>query len=301
MAILQEKRLKALTFIGVIVAVTIYTYTTEYLTDKGYKVGNIMTIRGTTALILGCIAGLIFKMKLTPNEFKPQVIRFFINGFASYFSVLSFVYLSATTIGLINRLDIPALILLAIIIGQKKSANQFWLSVWTMIIIGFLAINAQFLDEKPLGFLFAFINVFLISAGYLLVQKTSRSESPVTLNNVFSFSNIIFGLSITFLKNDPLLVKIADLPMIIMGATGQLAIYIFAVKLYQWYSVEKARLPYILTTISIAIFEMIYEHKVFNLSHLTLLLIISGLLLTIILNPGIPRLNFSSQLKRFVK
>lgn len=301
MAFLQEKRIKILTFIGVIVAVTLYTYSTEYLTDRGYGVGNIMTIRGTSALLFGCIIGLTGGLKLFPNQLRPQVIRFFVNGFASYLSVLSFIYLSATTIGLINRLDIPALILLAIVIGQQKSTTQFWLSLWTIIIIGFLAFDAKFLNEEPIGFLFAFLSVFLVSAGYLLVQNTSQKESPITLNNVFSLSNLVFGLVIMLLKGETFLFKPIDIPIIILGAAGQIAIYYMAVRLYSWYSVEKARLPYILATVSIALVEMIYEGKVFNINQIGLFLIIVGLLFTIIFNPGTPRLNLSSKIRRILK
>lgn len=301
MFVIQDKKYKWLVFVIVIIAVTFYTYSVEILTDKGYKASNIMVLRGSTALLLGILGGVLQKKRIIPYQWRPQIARFFLNGFSSFFAILSFTYLSASTVSLMNRLDIPALIIIATLLGQPKSNAQFWLSIWTIIIIVFMALDAKFIDEKPIGFVFAFLNVAIISIGYLLVQKSSQTENAYILNNVFSISNIVFGLSISFIVGNSIYLNPSDLWVILLGAIGQLTIYTVAITLYSWFSVEGARFPYLLAALLITIVEMIYENKFFGISQLGLFLITTGILFTIILNPKTPDLNLRTTLKRFIK
>lgn len=301
MFVIQDKKYKWLVFVIVIIAVTLYTYSVEILTDKGYKASNIMVLRGSAALLLGLIGGLLQKRRIIPNHWQTQIARFFLNGFSSFFAILSFTYLSASTVSLMNRLDIPALIIIATLIGQPKSNAQFWLSIWTIIIIVFMALDAKYIDEEPIGFIFAFLNVAIISIGYLLVQKSSQTENAYILNNVFSISNIVFGLCISFVAGNSIYLNPEDLWVILLGAIGQLTIYTVAITLYSWFSVEGARFPYLLAALLITIVEMIYENKFFGISQLGLFLITTGILFTIILNPKTPDFNLRTTLKRFIK
>jgi len=273
---------------GIILAVTFYTYSIEALTDRGYKSSQIMILRGLVALIFGIAISLFKRHSLLPVAWKPQVIRFLAIGIASYFSIVSFAYLSASTVALINRLDIPFLIFLSVFLGQRKSNLQFWLSIWTVIIITFLAVDARFIDEEVIGFLYAFGSIILISIGYFLVQKSSNSENSILLCNVFSLSNIIIGFTVLYFNKHNLKFNIGDVWILIISAISQLLIYTLTIKLYRWIDIEKARLPSVLAVLTIMILEMIFEHKFFSISQIGLSLIIIGLLVTIILNPKTP-------------
>ena len=282
---------KWLIYFGIILSVTFYTYSVEALTDRGYSAPNIMTIRGALALLLGLIYSLIRREQLFPKKWKPQFARFFANGFASYLSIVSFIYLSASTVALLNRLDIPFLIFLSVFMGHKKSNLQFWLSIWTVLIITFLAIDARFIDEEVIGFVFAFGSVFLTSVGYLLVKQSSNHETPILICNVFSFSNLVIGIVILFYTGQYFKFSFSDLWIIIIGALSQLFMYALTVTLYRWFDIEKARIPFVIAALSIMLLEMIFEHKIFSISQIGLSLIITGLLVTIILNPQTPTKN----------
>lgn len=288
MPISKNENIKWLIGIGIILSVTFYTYTVEALTDRGYSAPNIMILRGAVALLFGITYSLIKGVSLFPKKWKPQIARFFTNGFASYLSIISFIYLSASTVALVNRLDIPFIIFLSVFTGQRKSNLQFWLSIWTVVIITFLAIDARFIDEEAIGFVYAIVSVFLISIGYLLVKKSSNDENSILICNVFSLSNLVIGIIILYYNGHNLKFSFTDLWILIIGALSQLFIYTLTVTLYRWFNIEKARLPFVISALSIMLLEMIFEHKYFSISQIGLSLIITGLLATIILNPQTP-------------
>ncbi|MFX5574569.1 hypothetical protein ABTD77_19205, partial [Acinetobacter baumannii] len=94
--------------------------------------------RGAIALILGIIGACLKRYSLFPESWKPQIARLIFNGLASYLLVSSFTYLSASTVSLISRIDVPFLIFLSVYLGKEKSDLQFWLSVWCVLVILFL-------------------------------------------------------------------------------------------------------------------------------------------------------------------
>lgn len=288
MPISKNENIKWLISIGIILSVTFYTYTVEALTDRGYSAPNIMILRGAVALLFGITYSLIKGASLFPKKWKPQIVRFFTNGFASYLSIISFIYLSASTVALVNRLDIPFIIFLSVFTGQRKSNLQFWLSIWTVVIITFLAIDARFIDEEAIGFVYAIVSVFLISIGYLLVKQSSNNENSILICNVFSLSNLIIGIIILYYSGHNLKFSLTDIWILIIGALSQLFIYTLTVTLYRCFNIEKARLPFVIAALSIMLLEMIFEHKYFSISQIGLSLIITGLLVTIILNPQTP-------------
>ncbi|MGL1301984.1 hypothetical protein ACSTKJ_00155, partial [Vibrio parahaemolyticus] len=77
-------------------SVTIFNYSTEYLTDHSFSIAQIMIYRGAIALILGIIGACLKRYSLFPESWKPQIARLIFNGLASYLLVSSFTYLSAS-------------------------------------------------------------------------------------------------------------------------------------------------------------------------------------------------------------
>jgi Na+/melibiose symporter-like transporter len=66
---------------------------------------------------------------------------------------------------------------------------------------------------------------------------------------------------------------------------SQFGIYILSVQLYKWYNVEQARLPYVVATFTIYFLEIVLGKREFDLKQLLLLMIITGMIITTIINP----------------
>lgn len=84
------------------------------------------------------------------------------------------------------------------------------------------------------------------------------------------------------------MLHLQDLWIFAVGAVSQIVMYSMAIFLYRWFDVEKARLPHVLATLVILVLEMLMEQKYFSISQIGLTLLITGMLITIILNPNSP-------------
>lgn len=284
-------RSKSTTFILLVLSIITYNYCVELLTDAGVPAEQIMFYRGGSALILGIMVGLMSNYSLYPKSPKIHIARLLLNAASSYLTILSFSYLSASTVVLVGRTDIPILIFFSVISGIRKSNLQFWLSIWTVSVIIFLAMDAKFIDEEPIGFLFAFASVFMTSMGYWLVKKASANDNIYVISNVFSFANLCFGAILILSRNGSFAVDASNYWIFLLSGITQLGTYYFGISMYKWYNVEQARIPFIAAGFFIMILEMIVEHKIFSTSQIALSLLITGMLLTIVLDPASPNKN----------
>lgn len=276
-------------FFLVILSTSFYIYTIKEMSNRGYSTSENMIFRGVLCLFVGIIASKIKGYKIIPKNKKTQIIRFFSSGFASYFYTASFAFLNASTIALLGRLDIPFLLVFVALFsnqgGSKKSSLQFWLSIWTIIIVSFIALSGNFYNENSLGYFYAFTSIILIALGYIFMKNSAGKENIIVLSNVFSLSNLVFGLALLFINGENLHFDLADIWIFVLYALSQFGIYILSIQLYKWYNVERARLPYVVATFTIFFLEIVLGKREFDLIQFLLLLIITGMIVTIIMNP----------------
>lgn len=275
--------------IAVLVIVAINNNVTEYLTGAGYPAPLILVSNGAIALLLNCTVCSFTKQRMFPRNWKFQLLRLFNNGISLLLIYESFRYLSAGSVGLIQRTDIPFVIMLSFFIGQRRSSMQFWLSLWTIFMIVFLIIDARMIDEDPFGFVLAFAGVILISGSYIMVTKSAAVESPYILSNVNSIGMTLVGTVMMFIKGYSWHISTEHIWIFCTGGLMVFAIYVVAVRLYIWYKPERARFPYILGALGTAVVEMIVEGKVYPASQIALIILISGMIMTISLNAPTPR------------
>lgn len=286
---MKEKYYKTLITIIVLLIVGINNNVTEYLTGEDYPAPLIMIFYGTVAFILNCIVGPLTKNAILPKQWKFQLYRMVNNGISALLIFVSFKYLSAGSVSLVQRTDIPFVILLCIFIGDRRSSLQFWLSIWTILTILFLIVTAPLIDEKPIGFVYAFLGVTLLSSSYIMVQRTATIETPYTLSIVNSIGMILVGTIAMFINHYSWHIASKDIWIFFLGGIMLFLLYVVAVRLYVWYKPERARFPFILGAIATAIIEMIVEHKVYSIELIALILLISGMIMTISLNATTPR------------
>jgi drug/metabolite transporter (DMT)-like permease len=285
----RKNIIKWVVLLSVILSMSIYVYTIKEMSVRGYSTSENMILRGLFCLSVGVIASKIKGYELIPQNKKTQIFRFFASGFASYFFTASFAYLKASTIALIIRLDIPFLLVLVTLFTNqsknKKSSLQFWLSIWSILIISFITFSGNFSDENPLGYVYAFTSVILIALGYLFMKNSAGKENIFVLSNIFSLSNLLFGLTLLFLNDENIHFELNDIWVFILYTLSQFGIYILSIQLYKWYDVERARLPYVFATFIIFFMEIILGKRAFDIEQFILSIIITGMIITIILNP----------------
>jgi hypothetical protein len=273
----------------VIFSTSSYVFTIKEMSNRGYSTSENMILRGAICLFIGVVVSKVKGYKLVPKNKKTQVFRFFTSGFASYFYTTSFIFLNASTIALLGRLDIPFLLILVTLFTnqkeKKKSSLQFWLSFWTIIVVSYIALTGNFGGEKPVGYVYAFISIILIALGYLFMKNSAGKENVIVLSNVFSLSNLVFGLVLLFISGEKFHFNVTDTWLFIGYALSQFGVYILSIQLYKCYDVERARLPYVFAAFALFFTEVILGRREFDLNQLILLVIITGMIVTIIMNP----------------
>lgn len=278
-------------FLLAILSTSTYIYTIKEMSNRNYSTSENMIYRGFLCLFIGIVVSKVKGYKIIPQNKKTQIIRFFSSGFASYFYTASFAFLNASTIALLGRLDIAFLLILVALFSNqkenKKSSLQFWLSIWTIIIVSFVTFSGSFHNEKPLGYFYAFTSIILIALGYVFMKNSAGKENIIVLSNVFSLSNLIFGLSLFFINGEKLNFDLKDSWIFVLYAISQFGIYLLSIQLYKWYNVERARLPYVVATFVIYFLEVVLAKREFDLTQFIFLLIITGMIITIIINPKI--------------
>ena len=123
--------------------------------------------------------------------------------------------------------------------------------------------------------------------GYVVRKNSAGKENIIVLSNVFSLSNLIFGLSLFLINGEKLNFDLKDSWIFVLYSISQFAIYLLSIQLYKWYNVERARLPYVVATFVIYFLEVVLAKREFDLKQFIFLLIITGMIITIIINPKI--------------
>lgn len=285
--------MKSLTAIGVILIVAINGNTIEYLVSKGYPTALVLLFAGALSFAFNSLICLIKRQSLFPKIWRIQVIRLINNGLSMFLILESYKYLSAGSVGLVQRTDIPFIVMLSVLYGERRSSLQFWLSIWTILMIIFLIIDAHFINEEPRGFIFAFCGVMLLSFSYLLIKRSVSIESPYVIANVNCLGYMLVGTLLMVTKGISWYIAPEHLWAFVLLGVLLTLIYVVALPLYKWFSTERARFPYIIGALATIALEMILENKWFMSSHLALVILISGMIATISLNATTPDTFFN--------
>ena len=227
---------------------------------------------------------LVKKEAMFPKNWGEQAVRFITTGGSLLLTLFSFGFLSAGTVSLLTRLDIPILIFFSAIARNNRNWVQIILSVLTVSIVLFLTIEPNVIDEQRSGFLLVFGGLILIVIGYLTVHKGSNTESIPALINIASISSILFGFALIVINKHSWLIPTKDIMIILVSSFVNIFLFYLTIERYKKYSPEKALFPFVLAILSTSILEMIIEHKIYAVNEMLvtigLTILISAICLT---------------------
>ena len=273
---------------SVILLVAIIGNTIEFLTDKEYPSALILFWGGAISFLINGFFLLKKRHRFLPQKPKLQIIRFFTTGISSFLIFESYKYLAAGSVSLVQRVDIPLIVLISMFSGEKRSSLQFWLSFWVLAMIGFLILDSRFIDEEPIGFLLVFTGVVMVSFSYLLVKRSAESENVYLISNVNSLAMMAVGSVVMSITKSSWYIQWPYIWLFGLIGVCFFLLYIVGIRLYKWYNTERARFPFIIGTLATMCLEMIIEHKLFSPSQIALTLLIAGMIATISLNASVP-------------
>lgn len=280
---------KPVYFILIIVLVALNNNCYEYLTNNALKAPQILCYRGGITLLLTIIYAVYKNEALVPKQIRAQGVRFITTGGSLLLALFSFNYLSAGTVSLLCRLDIPVLILFSVALNKTKHWLQILLSILVILIVLFLTIDPKFIDEDRNGFLLLFGSIGMVAIGYLTVHKGSGTESVPSLINVSSVSCLFFGGMLMLVYGYHWLITIESLSMILVSSLINIALFYLTIERYKAYPPEKALLPFVLAIVSTSMVEMLIEHKLYSFQEILVTVILTILISMIcLINPKKP-------------
>lgn len=270
-------------FLGIILLVALNNNCFEYLSNHDIKASQTLFYRGIFTLFFCSVIAVKKKEKFIPSKIKNQSIRFLTTGGSLLLVLMSYSFLSAGTVSLLQRLDIPFLIFVSVFTRKKKKSYQIIISLFTIFIILGLTVNPELIDENVSGFLLVFGSVFMTAIGYLTVHKGSASESVPALINVSAISSILFGFLLTIYNTQNFTLPLLDYSVIAFSALLNIVLFYLTVRLYKIYEPERALLPFVWAIVSTSLLEMIIEKKIYNSQDIILTIGLTSLITLICL------------------
>ena len=264
--------------IAVVALVALQNNNIEYLTEDGYSSSIVLLCRSFTTLTLSTIVGKWQGHSLWPANWRTQRLRLINSGVALYLFLLSFQYLSATTVGLLQRLDIPILIILTGI-GNRQFGQRGRLAMVIILgVLGFVSLSRQ-VDEPLIGFAIALTAVFMLSVSFILIKRSVAQENGFVMMNITCLSSIgVSVLSLAITRDTGWHGHHHDIGLLVLSGVLQFTQYCCLVALYRRLPIERAQFPTVLGAISTMILEMLLEHKLFAPVHIICIVVLTALI-----------------------
>ena len=243
----------------------------KYLAFNGVSLPTILVFRGMGCLIL-VLAWAVFKQQsLRPKSLPLQSLRVLVAGTSLLLLTSAYFYIKGTSVGMISRMDVAILILLAPLVGESRTDLQRNLSLLLLLCFGGYAVFSNS-SENPLGYFLAFMGTLGISLGFLLIKKSSTSrENLGVISGVAALSIVIVGLlASTF--GGPLMVSHPLAPLAATSGVFMFFIYQMTVYLYSKMSVAHAEYPTLVAVLLVLPLEHWVMESALDLTYVSFIL-----------------------------
>ena len=260
----------------IILAAVGYNLSIEHLSGRGYSAASTLVYRG----VIGCAAlwalARLQGVSIWPQAHRTQVARFLNSGIAILLTFEAFHRLAGTTVSVVQRLDIPFAVLLAVLAGQRARDGKFWLSLLAIGVVLSSFLFAGRIDEDPVGLGLAIIAVAQTSLAYLLGKKSVALENNLTILNASNLGCLFVGLAVCAVRGELSPLHWPDLWLFGLSALTQFVLNYMMVLMFRKHDVARARRPYLVASLVIMALEMLTEHKWFAPLHIAFVLVVVG-------------------------
>jgi drug/metabolite transporter (DMT)-like permease len=154
-----------------------------------------MLYSAATSLMIIAAYALVKKQALEPfAHAKISLPKIVINALGIFLLFSSYKYLAASSVAVVQRMDIPIVILISVFMRHAKSSLQFWLSVWAILLFAFFVADADVIDEDVQGFWLAFCGMLFLVMGYFLIKKATATDTISPLVWSYNISVLVGGI-----------------------------------------------------------------------------------------------------------
>lgn len=280
--------------IVVILVSVIYNLLIKHLITEGYSASSLLLYRGIFSFCLVICLSVANGQKIIPTNKGNQLLRIILAGTSLLLLFQSYKYLSASTVFLIGRLDIPFAIFVGLIVGTQKVNFKVWLSILSLLAVLLLVFYLQQEGVALKGLLLAIASVMLVAICYLIIKKSTTEENNFVLVNINNIGCVTVGLLSGILFNNLNNLKLKDWWLFLLAAIAQVILNYTAALLYRKVNVERVQRPYLIAAIFVLFAEQIWTGNIFSTQYLIATIAIVAIIYLITLK----QLTFTNRFKK---
>ena len=233
----------------------------EMLTSKSMTGAELLLLRAVFNLGLAFGFAHITKEHIVPQKPKLQLATFLCFGLGLLLNFSAYQYISAGSVSILQRLDIPLLVLVSLF-SVRFSWGRFSLSVLAFLVVFLLAFYTQKSGENPLGYFLILGSVVILSINTLIQKQIAQKENLSTIMLVVSLSSVFWG-GIRCWQSDVGFQHLnLEIIVAVLGlAVINLAIFYLVNQLYKKHSPEFVRYPYLISAFGTMVVEMLIKQQ----------------------------------------
>ena len=214
----------------------------EFLVDtKHYPSSVILMYRGLIGLVLCTAFAKIKKENAFPTKWNVQKYRLVNAGIIMLAVFESYKHLGATTISLMQRMDIPLIVLLAIFYKERRSTFQNIMSVVTILFTcGFVYFQIiteeqhhSFTTSDWDGFMLISFAALLLAINSRLVKKSVSTDNAFVITNITCISTSVMGFITSLATGKSFYINSNDYVWLVILTLLLIISYYFLVELYK--------------------------------------------------------------------
>jgi hypothetical protein len=258
-----------------VVAQLVYNLGIEDLATLNYKGSVTLTYVSIGFLVFVWLFAFVEKKTIKPQNYKPQFIRFAMIGLGAWFMTESYTYLPASSVSLIQRSEIPLIIIVAFLTGKRQADSQVKFAVWVIIAIVGFVIHSEWKSNDAYGVGLAQMGVFCTIITFQLMQKSVNSEGEYTSFTVSGLSCIFYGLLFSGIKGQWQFLKIEELYIVLLVSLSSFIMFKCMALFYRIKTLEYARFPALIGSVLTLFAEQLHENDIFSLDYILIVVTIS--------------------------
>ena len=233
---------------------TSYSILLKYLALSQAPFSATLILRGIIVIVLSISLAWKTGDSLYPKNTRFQFIRLLNSGLALGLGTLSYVYLSATSIALLARLDL-FWILCFEKDGRKGRLGRTYFILSLILLVGVALL--RFPGDTSLGLMLAVLSTALLTWGFFLAQRSGTEENMSVAILVPGLSLVLFG--IFFIQKNMLITFNWILPTILSGILLFL-FYYFLLSSFRHFSIYTVNVGALIATLILSAVEIWIFH-----------------------------------------
>lgn len=241
--------------------------TIKYLVAHGYSSSSILIYRSAITFLLTVVLSAQGGFKIFPTNMKRQALFMVNAGISLLLLFQSYAYLHAATVSMIQRLDIPAAVLIGYLTGKHKKDFKVGISVFVFCLVISIAFFSGRFHEQPIGMVLGITAVVMTSYSYILIKRSTSEENSFVIVNTVNIGCIIVGIVSGCFAHNLTLMKPEHLWIFGLASLSQFLLNYGMAVLYRNHDVARGRRPYLIAALIVLIVEQLWIGHAFDAYH----------------------------------